>query len=748
MELVQRRLTPVETAAGRLFGILRPVPGRDRVLAFFAAGVEDAAVEDGPAFRIGLRRQINGGLLAEGLASPKVDAVRAPVAGDAPTVPVTAAEPELFAGLNTALAVLNGQAPDTVRQWLDYHARDHGLQAALIIDRTPPDAAWGLAEALADFAAPGLERVMILDPGGPLGKAGAGPEGDRFYAPDAPGRDRMTEPAPDPWRAPFAEFILYEYLRHRFLGDARTVMNLDVADLLAPDPGPSVFDRAATSAEGLVPLQGIRVYPWARRKGDAPTFSDHICTRFDGGPGNPRWCVAPARLPEGSVWRLIRVVGASPDPGGPARYLRAMSLRHPQEKVASIVPKTSLVEDPELIALATERFGGNPVRAPEESLKPAAPRASGGGGTGIITTMKNEGPFILEWIAYHRAIGVEKFLVYTNDCSDGTDTLLELLQARGIVAHRDNPFRGTGLKPQHAALQAAEAEPSVEALDWVICMDVDEFIDIHVGEGRLSDLYAAVPEANLISMNWRLFGNADIAEFQDGFITEQFTRCAPEYCRKPHQAWGFKTLFRNIGLFKKLGVHRPKGLKPQLVEAVNWVNGSGKPLPRTMYRNAWRSTTETYGYGMVTLNHYAVRSAESFLVKRDRGRVNHVDRDQGTAYWFRMNNNAEEDTSILARLPAARAEFARLMADAEIAAQHAACVAAHRQRIDELMQVPDFAALYDELTGRRLRRLSRMHGHFGAGVFLAGPDVIPDEVVEREPGEDFFFTVERAEQAH
>ena len=33
--------------------------------------------------------------------------------------------------------------------------------------------------------------------------------------------------------------------------------------------------------------------------------------------------------------------------------------------------------------------------------------------------MRNEAPFILEWIAYHRAIGFDDFLIYSNDCSDG-----------------------------------------------------------------------------------------------------------------------------------------------------------------------------------------------------------------------------------------------------------------------------------------------------------------------------------------
>ena len=82
------------------------------------------------------------------------------------------------------------------------------------------------------------------------------------------------------------------------------------------------------------------------------------------------------------------------------------------------------------------------------------------------------------------------------------------------------------------------------------------------------------------------------------------------------------------------------------------------------------------------LNHYAVRSAESFLVKRDRGRVNHVDRDQGLNYWFRMNHNAQvEDLDAIAlMLPAARAEFDRPLAFADIGRAHAASVAAHRDK--------------------------------------------------------------------
>lgn len=51
----------------------------------------------------------------------------------------------------------------------------------------------------------------------------------------------------------------------------------------------------------------------------------------------------------------------------------------------------------------------------------------------ILTSMKNEAPFILEWIAYHKAIGAKHFLVYTNDCSDNTNEILDRLAELGLV---------------------------------------------------------------------------------------------------------------------------------------------------------------------------------------------------------------------------------------------------------------------------------------------------------------------------
>jgi len=50
-----------------------------------------------------------------------------------------------------------------------------------------------------------------------------------------------------------------------------------------------------------------------------------------------------------------------------------------------------------------------------------------------ITATKNEGPFLLQWIAWQKAIGFERILVMHNDCTDFSARLLKLLEAHGVL---------------------------------------------------------------------------------------------------------------------------------------------------------------------------------------------------------------------------------------------------------------------------------------------------------------------------
>ena len=93
-------------------------------------------------------------------------------------------------------------------------------------------------------------------------------------------------------------------------------------------------------------------------------------------------------------------------------------------------------------------------------------------------------------------------------------------------------------------------------------------------------------------------------------------------------------------------------------------------------------------------------------------------------------------------IPAARAEFDRLMADPEIRAAHAFSVKCHRDKIAQLMATENYQRFYAELTGPRMERLCRLQQHFGSAVFAAGPGVIPPDLHEQQLAPDYFFTVE------
>ncbi len=331
----------------------------------------------------------------------------------------------------------------------------------------------------------------------------------------------------------------------------------------------------------------------------------------------------------------------------------------------------------------------------------------GKSGNVIVGCMKDEAPYILEWIAYHRMIGVDNFLIYTNGCTDGTDALLDRLQALGIVEHRNNDD-WQGNSPQQWALDKALTEPVIGNAEWVIHIDVDEFINIRTGNGTLADFFAHVPDATNVAMTWRLFGHNGVEGFTDDLVIGQFTSAAPKYCPKPHTVWGFKTMTKNIGAYGKLSCHRPNKLGKAPAQRIKWVNGNGAEMAPQYHESGWRSDTRSIGYDLLQLNHYALRSAESFLVKRQRGRALHVDRGIGLNYWIRMDWGGHTDVTIQRNIPRVRAEMARLMADAEVKRLHEAGVAWHKTKARELRAVPEFADLYAEALGTDLTEMERV----------------------------------------
>jgi hypothetical protein len=288
--------------------------------------------------------------------------------------------------------------------------------------------------------------------------------------------------------------------------------------------------------------------------------------------------------------------------------------------------------------------------------------------------MKNEASFILEWIAYHRAIGFTDFLVYTNDCEDGTVEMLERLEALGIVEHAVNKVLRRG--PQKSALKAAKSHPKAAKADWILVSDIDEFLVVKVGDGTVRALIDHMPpDTDVIPVTWRLFSHDDRIEYVDLPVIEQFTDAERSLANGGFPDRFVKSLFRRQGDAERFGTHGPKGGDHV------WRRPDGRLLGPD--DNLTRPPGD-FAYEVAQINHYAVGSVDSFLVKKDRGRVNHWRQDMGIDYWRRLCRGGEVDVSIHAWLDRTRAEMERLLADPTLRRLHEEGVGWRKKRVSEL----------------------------------------------------------------
>lgn len=304
-----------------------------------------------------------------------------------------------------------------------------------------------------------------------------------------------------------------------------------------------------------------------------------------------------------------------------------------------------------------------------------------------FTCVRNEGPFVLEWIAYNRLIGVTDFVIFSNDCDDGTDLLLDRLAEAGIIRHvRHKATEGKSVQWQ--ALQKVDRLGLTSGFDWAMFLDVDEFPAIHAGGRRLADAIAAMPQdAEAIAMPWRLFGANGQARFVDRPVTEQFLRSAPPALDHPIAGRYIKTLYRP-DRFQKPGVHRPKRMQHGKLPL--WYDGAGMSLGEDFAQRDSQIALPTLdaGRSIIELNHYSLRSVESFVVKSDRGLANRRVKRIDLSYWVERNFNTVENLSMAYWSAPLTSEIAALSALEGIADLHRHSCDWHHRRCVEIIRTP------------------------------------------------------------
>ena len=317
----------------------------------------------------------------------------------------------------------------------------------------------------------------------------------------------------------------------------------------------------------------------------------------------------------------------------------------------------------------------------------------------LVSTMKNEGPYLLEWLAYHKSIGITDFCIFSNDCTDGTNLMLNRLDQMGVLKHYDNP-QGPRMDPQRSAYSRANKLDWVKAADWVLIVDADEFLNIHVGDRSIDALIDACGTPDAISINWRLMGSQgqskmSIDPFKGDLVTERYTRGSSFDDPENGLVWGFKTLFRP-GKFDFFGVHRPKFTKKTEITPgmVTWTNAAGKPMGDQYLQKGWRGNSDNVTNEFAQVNHYAIKSREDFLLKRLRGTANSKNKGRiDMDYWDKYDINTHEDTTI--PTDGIRAQRDAWLADPDLAALARACADCSQRVLDYQLTVPEFRTFID-----------------------------------------------------
>lgn len=295
----------------------------------------------------------------------------------------------------------------------------------------------------------------------------------------------------------------------------------------------------------------------------------------------------------------------------------------------------------------------------------------------LFTAVKNEGPFLIEWIAYHRSIGFDQIIIASNDSTDGTTELLNQLDFEGLVTHLYHRPRFPVRNAQRSALRALNKSCLLNNGDWLIWLDADEFLNIKIGKGNVDDLVDAIGNNLGMTIPWRIFGDSGNKIFRGRFISNSFSLAAkeefdPEYC-------AIKTFFRYHRLYTRYykGVHMPR-IDFQFLSGRSHnqlLNSNGERSKQQKSRSQLENASD-FSYRLAQVNHYSVRTEKLFSYKKSRGRGNNRKslgvkrKDRHTVYFFEtFNKNECVDTSILIHEQATVREIRKILKSPRVLAE-------------------------------------------------------------------------------
>jgi hypothetical protein len=262
----------------------------------------------------------------------------------------------------------------------------------------------------------------------------------------------------------------------------------------------------------------------------------------------------------------------------------------------------------------------------------------------LVASVRNEGPFLLEWLAYQRSIGLENIYIYTNDNTDGSTELLEQLAEHGIIKLILNSC-SENINPQIKAYEhSLFLLPELRQFQWVFYLDADEFFVPGADyEFDLRNVIAAINSRygdnlpSCVCYNWHWIGSGGAVRRRPGFVTERFQVASPELNRC------VKSLVRPRAVKAMSGLHAPSISREGFV-----VNSALEPV--AIEQNAYVSPKPISSSSISgKINHYWQKSFEEFLVKQARAAAS-LPRSTDLFFRWDISDDYQMRTSLPGRL--------------------------------------------------------------------------------------------------
>lgn len=217
----------------------------------------------------------------------------------------------------------------------------------------------------------------------------------------------------------------------------------------------------------------------------------------------------------------------------------------------------------------------------------------------VVAILKDEARFVDEWLAYHRLLGAEHFVLYDHDPALGLRDFVAPHEEYVTVI--DWPGRFEDLPGRDAQTKAyAHAVAGVASrYEWVAFIDVDEFIVLRK-QPDLPSFLRRFGDCGAISLQWHSFGHNGFYRDPPGLVTASLTRRA----RTPGRMG--KSITRTVAI-----ADIPSAHYCELKRGYRRVDPS-----RQVMRGSRLANTE-----VAHINHYMTRSFERWMHRVERGNV-------------------------------------------------------------------------------------------------------------------------------